>query len=93
MEAAQARLILHLSKYHIVRNHLSWLIYLWHFTDSAVGKESDCRSRGSEFDCGPVHTFVQINDEIMSMIILLLPLIQEGLLSVTSKICATALSS
>ena len=26
MEAAQARLSLHLSKYHIVGNHVSWLI-------------------------------------------------------------------
>ena len=28
MEAAQARLSLHLSKYHIVGNHMSWLMYL-----------------------------------------------------------------
>ena len=27
-EAAQARLSLHLSKYHIVGNHMSWLIYI-----------------------------------------------------------------
>ena len=33
------------------------------------------------------HTFVEIDNEIFSMIILLLPLIQEGLVSVT-KVCA-----
>ena len=31
------------------------------------------------------HTFVEIDLELFSMTILLLPLIQEGLLSVTSK--------
>ena len=31
------------------------------------------------------HTFAEINHEIFSKVILLLPLIQEGLLSVTSK--------
>ena len=31
------------------------------------------------------HTFVEINHEIVSMFNLLLPLIQEGLLSVTSE--------
>ena len=31
------------------------------------------------------HTFVEIGHEIISIVILLLPLIQEGLLTVTSK--------
>ena len=31
------------------------------------------------------HTFVEIDQEIISMVILLLPLIQEGLMSVTSE--------
>ena len=31
------------------------------------------------------HTFVKIDNEIFSMVILLLPLIQEGLLSVTNE--------
>ena len=31
------------------------------------------------------HTFVEIDDEIISMVILLLPLIQEGLLSVKKQ--------
>ena len=35
------------------------------------------------------HTFVEIGHEIISTTILLLPLIQEGLLSVTSKIMCT----
>ena len=44
---------------------------------SAVGNvsgnrcQSDCRSRGCEFDPGPVHTFVEIDHEIISMVILL----------------------
>ena len=33
------------------------------------------------------HTFVEIDNEIFSIIILLFPLIQEGLVSVT-KVCA-----
>ena len=35
------------------------------------------------------NTFVEIDHEIISMVILLLPLIQEGLLSVTSEIMCT----
>ena len=35
------------------------------------------------------HTFLMIDREIFSMVILLLPLIQEGLLSVTSKSMCT----
>ena len=35
------------------------------------------------------HTFVKIEREIFSMVILLLPLIQEGLLSVTSDSMCT----
>ena len=34
------------------------------------------------------HTFVEIDHEIISTVILLLPLIQEGLLSVTREHCA-----
>ena len=34
------------------------------------------------------HTFVEIDHEIISTVILLLLLIQEGLLSVTSEVCA-----
>ena len=46
---------------------------------STVGNEFDCRSRGCEF-----HTFLEIDHEIISMVIFLVPLIQEGLLSVTT---------
>ena len=35
------------------------------------------------------HTFVETDREIFSTVILLLPLIQEGLLSVTSEIMCT----
>ena len=35
------------------------------------------------------HTFMKIDHEIFSMVILLLPLIQEGLLSVTSESMCT----
>ena len=35
------------------------------------------------------HTFVELDHEIISMAILLLPLIHEGLLSVTSKSMCT----
>ena len=43
---------------------------------SAVSSESNCES---DLD------FVEIDHEIISMVILILPLIQEGLLSVTSE--------
>ena len=33
--------------------------------------ESDCRSRGREFDPGPAHTFEEIDHEIISLVILL----------------------
>ena len=41
--------------------------------------ESCCRSRGREFDPAQPQTFVEVDHEIISMVILLLPLIQEGL--------------
>ena len=56
---------------------------------SAVGNESECRSRGREFDPDKVHTFVEIDHEIISTVILLFPLTQEGLLSVTSESMCT----
>ena len=42
--------------------------------------KSNCRSKECEFN-----TFLETDHEIISMVILLLPLIQEGLLSVTSE--------
>ena len=41
---------------------------------NAVGSESYISSRGPEFD----HTFVEIDHELFSVVILLLPPIQEG---------------
>ena len=52
---------------------------------STVGSKSDCRSRGCEFYHGPVPSFLELDHEIFSMVILLLPLIQDGLLSVTRE--------
>ena len=41
---------------------------------SAVGSESDCRSRDREFDSGPLpYFFEEIDHEIISMVMLLLP--------------------
>ena len=37
----------------------------------------------------PFHTFMEVDHEIFSIVILLLPLIQEGLVSVTSKSMCT----
>ena len=45
---------------------------------------SDWRSRGREFEAR-FHTFMEIDHEIISTVILLLLLIQEGLLSVTRE--------
>ena len=56
---------------------------------SAVGSKSNCRSKGCEFPPSLSHTFVDIDHEIISMVILLLPLIQEGLLSVTHESMCT----
>ena len=61
---------------------------------SAIGSESDCIYRGRKFDPG----LVEIDHEILSTVILFLPLFQEGLVSVTNesmgmKYWSTALSS
>ena len=58
---------------------------------STVGSEFDCRSRGGVFHPVPSLTFVEIDHEIISMVILLLPLIQDGLLSVTSEVLVNRL--
>ena len=50
-----------------------------------IGSESNCRSTGREFVPGQAHTFVLIDHEIFSMVIHLIPLIPEGLLSVTRE--------
>ena len=56
---------------------------------SAVGSESDFRFRVMSFILFQSYTFMEINHEIFSMVILLLSLIQEGLLSVTREIMCT----
>ena len=64
---------------------------------SAVGKVSgyrcvsECRSRGREFDPGPVpYTFVEIDHEIISMVILLpsADLFKKGCCQLQAKVCA-----
>ena len=53
--------------------------------NGAVGSPPDYRSRGHEFDPQVGHiTFVDIDPEIISTSILLLPQIQEGCLSCNS---------
>ena len=59
----------------------------------AVGCTSDWRPGGREFDPrqGRQHSFVEIDREIFSMVILSLPLIQEGQLSVYGERMCTIL--
>ena len=52
---------------------------------SAMDSVIDCRSRGRELDPGPISYF----HGAFSMVILLLPLIQEELLSATNKSMCT----
>ena len=53
---------------------------------SSVGGMFDWRSRGHKFESQLCYiTFVAIDHEIISTVILPLPLIQEGQLSVTGK--------
>ena len=53
---------------------------------SAVGSESNCGSRDRKFEPQPSHiTFMEIDHEIISTVILSLPLIQEWQLSVTGE--------
>ena len=54
-----------------------------------VCSKSDCRFRGRSSILAQSHTFVEIDYEIISAAILLLPLIQGGLLSVTNESMCT----
>ena len=51
---------------------------------------SDCRSRDREFDPGPVHTFLGIDHEIISTVILLpsADLFKKGCCQLQAKVCA-----
>ena len=53
-----------------------------------ISSESYCRSRSHELDSGLVPFFRCVYDEIFSIIILLLPLIQEGLCHLQAKVYA-----
>ena len=63
---------------------------------SAVGNvsgnrcESDCRFRGREFDPGWSHTFVEIDHEIISTVILLpsAESFKKGCCQLQAKVCA-----
>ena len=63
---------------------------------SAVGNVSgyrcmsDCRSRGREFDTARSHTFVEIDHEIISTVILLpsADLFKEGCCQLQAEVCA-----
>ena len=63
---------------------------------SAVGNVSgyrcvsDCRSRGSKFDPGPVPYFMEIDHEIISTVILLpsADLFKKGCCHLQAKVCA-----
>ena len=63
---------------------------------SAVGNvsgnrcESDCRSRGREFDPGQSHTFVEIDNEIFSTVIHLpsAESFKKGCYELQAKVCA-----
>ena len=61
--------------------------------DGSVGCTSDWRPGGRGFDPrqGQQHYFVEIDHEIFSMVILSLPLIQEGQLSVSGERMCTIL--
>ena len=63
---------------------------------SAVGNvsgnrcNSDCRSRGGKFDPGPAHTFLEIDHEIISTVILLSSAesLKKGCCQLQAKVCA-----
>ena len=52
--------------------------------------KSDCRSRGCEYDPGPVHTFAEIDYEIISTVILLpsAESFKKGWCQLQAKVCA-----
>ena len=64
-----------------------------HGLRGSVGSASDWRPGGRRFDPRQVrqHSFVEIDHEIFSTVILSLPLIQEGQLSVSGKRMCTIL--
>ena len=75
--------------FFFVMREISWSLMGksgWHF-GGTVGCTSDWRPRGHGFDpCrGRQHSFVEIDHEIFSTVILSLPLIQEGQLSVSGE--------
>ena len=64
---------------------------LFHFNYAGFGDSVECASdwrhggRGFDARQGRQHSFVEIDDEIISTVILSLPLIQEGQLSVSGE--------
>ena len=57
--------------------------------------EADCRSRGREFDPGRSHTFVEIDHEMISTVILLpsAESFMKGCCQLQAKVCARLLAN
>ena len=72
---------------------LTLFVIVFYQRYGSVGCTSDWRSVGRGFDPrrGRQHSFVEIDREIFSMVILSLPLIQEGQLSVSGERMCTIL--
>ena len=69
------------------------LLWLFAVLGGSVGCASDWRPGGRRFDShqGRQHSFVEIDHEIFSTVILSFPLIQEGQLSVSGERMCTIL--
>ena len=79
-----------------VGNILSWRLIMKYFLSASVAQldaPSDWRPGGRRFNPrrGWQHSFVEIDHEIFSTVILSLPLIQEGQLSVSGERMCTVL--
>ena len=76
-----------------VSHEIPSLIFPQKGLGGAVGCASDWRPGGRGFHPrrGPQHSFVEIDHEIFSTVILSLPLIQEGQLSVSGERICTIL--
>ena len=64
--------------------------YTWKWS-CLVDNNGEVHSAGQKLMCSPSHTFVEIDHEIIFIVILLHPLIQDGLLSVTNESMHTSL--
>ena len=82
-----------------IQNYLTEMFILWPSTKNELASvaqldaPSDWRpgGRGSNPRWGPQHSFVEIDHEVFSTVVLSLPLIQEGQLSVSGEKMCTIL--